>query len=413
MNAPSAGDRSILRELVRQYADASALDVHRQTHEQWRRLNRLDSVRPMVWINEIPWDEMSYGDELTCLCVDPYCRSVESELRMTLYQWRHMPADMVLDPVLYVRYVCGPDSSYADYGIQAQHIAKVDPRGTFGIRPIIRDHADVDRLVTPRVWVDWQETERRLDLLSDIADGIMPVRKRGLVHQWFSPWDQMIHWYGIEKLYSDLVEDPELVHHLVRRFMEISHEVLDRQIELGLLSRSNGNHRVGSGGLGITNELPADDGGPAHPEELWGTAAAQIFSEVSPAMHEEFALQYERPYIERFGLSAYGCCDPLHRKIGILRSIRNLRRISVSPFADLPIAAREIGRDYVLSYKPNPALLAGSSFDESVVRRSLEIVLEQASGCHVELILKDISTVRGEPSRLWRWAAVAMQVVTE
>jgi hypothetical protein len=34
-------------------------------------------------------------------------------------------------------------------------------------------------------------------------------------------------------------------------------------------------------------------------------------------------------------------------------------------------------------------------------------------GCPVEFILKDISTVRYEPQRLWEWADLAMRVVTE
>ena len=37
--------------------------------------------------------------------------------------------------------------------------------------------------------------------------------------------------------------------------------------------------------------------------------------------------------------------------------------------------------------------------------------LEAARGCHVELIMKDISTVRYQPQRLWEWAAIAMEVV--
>ena len=38
-------------------------------------------------------------------------------------------------------------------------------------------------------------------------------------------------------------------------------------------------------------------------------------------------------------------------------------------------------------------------------RRTCATVLEQARGCHVELIMKDISTVRYQPQRLWEWAA--------
>jgi len=34
-------------------------------------------------------------------------------------------------------------------------------------------------------------------------------------------------------------------------------------------------------------------------------------------------------------------------------------------------------------------------------------------GCPVELILKDISTVRYEPQRLWEWEDIARRVVEE
>jgi hypothetical protein len=37
--------------------------------------------------------------------------------------------------------------------------------------------------------------------------------------------------------------------------------------------------------------------------------------------------------------------------------------------------------------------------------------LEVAKGCHVEVIMKDISTARYEPKRLWEWEGIAMEVV--
>jgi hypothetical protein len=128
-------------------------------------------------------------------------------------------------------------------------------------------------------------------------------------------------------------------------------------------------------------------------------------------MHEEFSLRFERPVMELFGLSYYGCCEPLHRKLGILRSIRNLRKISMSPKADLRIAAEAAGNDYVLSRKPNPAQLAPDTFRVEQVRASLEADLESVRGGNVEVILKDITTIRGDRGRLNSWAAAAMGVV--
>jgi len=412
---PLKADRSVLRALAAEYDEAATLLVHRERAVLWRKLNRLEPVRPLVWMTEIPWHEMDVDGELTIHCVDPYCRQVEQQLRTTLYQWRHMPCDMVLDPVLYVDYVCGPTSVYADYGIQANEaLPDADSHGSMGFMPVINGPDDVTRLRTPEVRVDWAETERRYTLMQEVGDGILPVEKRGITHQWMSPWDQMIHWYGIEKLYMDMIDQPELVHALLTRFMEAVHEVLDRQTELGLLAVSHGNFRVGSGGSGITDELPQSDhmpGMPARPIDQWGTSTGQIFSEVSPDMHEEFSLQYERPYMERFGLSCYGCCEPLHRKMHLLRKVRNLRRVSMSYWIDVGRAVEAVGTDYVFSYKPTPAVFAGDAWDPEPARANLRNVLDQARGCRLELIMKDISTVRREPQRLWTWATMAMEMV--
>ena len=73
----------------------------------------------------------------------------------------------------------------------------------------------------------------------------------------------------------------------------------------------------------------------------------------------------------------------------------------------------QVGTDYVLSRKPNPAVFAETSGIPSGRGGELRDFLEKASGCHVELIMKDISTVRYQPQRLWEWAAIAMEVAQE
>ncbi len=127
-----------------------------------------------------------------------------------------------------------------------------------------------------------------------------------------------------------------------------------------------------------------------------GCGNAQMFSEVSAVMPEDFSLRFERPLLERFGLSYYGCCEPLHRKI------------SMSPRADLRIAAEQVGRDYVLSFKPNPAHVASDAFDEALVGGYLRQAVADMRGCNNEIIFKDITTCRCDPGRLQRWEQLAM-----
>ncbi len=75
--------------------------------------------------------------------------------------------------------------------------------------------------------------------------------------------------------------------------------------------------------------------------------------------------------------------------------------------------AAQIGRDFVYSHKPSPALLTFDTFDPVRIREELLATRRvcEKHNCPLEIILKDISTVRYEPERLFQWARVAMQVV--
>ena len=237
----------------------------------------------------------------------------------------------------------------------------------------------------------------------EVFGDILTIEKRGIVHRWFAPWDELVEWWGVQEALMDLVMRPELVHQAMDRLVNAHLSRLEQWEKLNLLSLTGGNYRAGSGGPGYTDRLPQADFNPdrVRPIDQWGCATAQIFSEVSPEMHEEFAIQYERRWLERFGLNYYGCCEPLHNKIGILKTIPNLRKISMSAWADVEKMVEETDNAYVLSHKPNPAVFATDTWNPAQARKNLVEVLEKTSGCVVEVIMKDISTVRYEPQRLW------------
>jgi hypothetical protein len=119
-------------------------------------------------------------------------------------------------------------------------------------------------------------------------------------------------------------------------------------------------------------------------------------------------------WLARWGLTYYGCCEPLDRKIGILRRIPNLRKISVSPWCNSERIVNEIGTDYVISRKPSPAIFAESTWSADKAEAELRLFMDETGGkCHVELIMKDISTVLYHPQRLWEWEKIAMKVAEE
>jgi hypothetical protein len=228
----------------------------------------------------------------------------------------------------------------------------------------------------------------------------------------FAFWDRIAEWHGVEASLLDLIDRPEFIHKMISRITKGYHLMLDQLEEKGLLCYPQALiHCTGA----FSDELPAPgyDSDHVRAKDLWTMGMAQIFSSVSPKMHKEFEIDYVVPWYARFGLGYYGCCEPLDTKLDIVREIPNLRKISMSPWVDVERGAEGIGRDFVFSRKPSPALVATDVFDPEPVRADLQETYDACAryGTPVEFILKDISTVRYEPQRLWQWADVAMEVV--
>jgi hypothetical protein len=124
-------------------------------------------------------------------------------------------------------------------------------------------------------------------------------------------------------------------------------------------------------------------------------------------------LQYEKRLLEPFGLSGYGCCEDLTRKLDDVFTIPSIRRISISPFADVDKCAEKLQGDYIFSWKPRPAHLVGQ-FDEGAIRKYIRHTIEMAQkhGCVLEMILKDTHTCEHHPERFDRWTQIAREEVS-
>lgn len=408
----SPHDRDILRRLAEQQAEIAALPVHREKAALWRRLNDLEPVRPLVWINEIPWHEMNVDDELALQCTDDWARQVETGLRQTLYQWRHMPGDMIVSDYL----ACPKVIHSTGFGIAEDvDIVRTDAANSVVSRHFnrqITEPEDIAKIKMPVVTYDENETEKRYQSLNDAIGDLLPVKLVGKKGTWFAPWDELIRWWGVTEAMIDLIQRPQMVSEFMSHLVDAYFCELDQWIELNLLTRNDDNTRIGSGAYGYTDDLPGKDYNPAHPfpQDLWGCATAQIFSGVSPEMHWEFALRHEMRWLERWGLTYYGCCEPLDVKMEILRRIPNLRKISMSHWVNVERAVQEVGTNYVFSRKPTPAGLAEDVWRPELARQQLAEFLQKARGCCIEIIMKDISTVRYEPQRLWEWEKIAMEL---
>jgi hypothetical protein len=286
-------ERTILRDLAKNVAEIAHLPIQRERVELWRRHNDLMPTRPMVLIfPEGAWREMMPDSELRTK--DPVARALEGDLRRRIYYHEHLPWD---DNVVEAVMPCGIAVKDSGWGLQVQRTLPDQPTGAYHFEPVIKTEADIEKIKLPEISVDHEATERRFAMLNEIFGGILTVEKRGSAYNGYAMMDTFASWRGLDQMFWDLVDRPQWVHQVMEKMhrrMVMRHEAM---MASGTVTLNNRNHYTGSGGTGYTRQLPQEgfDGVHVRSRDLWAHATTQIFSEVSPRMHEEFALRAPAP----------------------------------------------------------------------------------------------------------------------
>ena len=398
-----------IRNLAERYAEAAAHPRNQENIRLHRAVNNLQMIRPVVLIDEQPWSELNTAGALTLRCNDPFYHPYEQYLRRKLYQWQHHPADMILTPFIPVTKKIGGEIGGLAVKEKTLATELANPIVSHSYEDQLADPGDEMKIQMPHISYEKQATEDARDRLAEAIGDLLPVRLTG-VSCYISQWDQIAIYRGVTPLLIDLAERPDHAHAIMERMTRMYIERYRQFEALGLLeSEPYTIHCTPA----RCDDLPVPaEGEPVQRRHLWGRCMAQIFASVSPAMHETFEIAYQIQTMAPFGLVYYGCCEPLDRKIEIISKIPRLRKVSITPWADVNLAAEAIGSKYVLSAKPNPAHVSGS-FNENAVRREIDAILRACmkNGCSCDIVLKDISTCGHNPENLRRWEQTIMQMV--
>ena len=404
-------DVGILRELARWYAELAAKPVQDERRAVWTRLNSLKHTRPTVLASfgmHNVWCRQVFGDA-AMQCRDPFYREHERALRMAIFQ-DSIGDDHILEPWIAQR--AAVDGAWrALFGVEEAHCPVTEEGGSWRFEPPVRDWSDVAKLKPVPHRIDEQATARWVARLQDAVGDILPVNvERGPAWQGFMAdiSTSLAGLRGLEQIMQDMYDAPPQLHGLLgfmRDAVLTAQDAAEAAGDFSLTSQSNQ-------AMVYCEELepPRANSGPRRRKDLWCHCAAQEFTLISPAMHDEFLLRYQLPIVSKFGLVSYGCCEDLTRKIAMLRQVPNLRIIAVPPRADVARCAEQIGGDYVLSWRPNPTDMVCYQFDEALIRRIVRNAMEVARGCHVTITLKDVETVQGDPGRLARWVQIVRSV---
>ncbi len=402
-------DRSILRDLAKRVAEIADDPVMATRRQEWIEHNSLRSARPMMLVfPEGSWCELL--PDASLLCTGERARACERSLRRRIYGFEHFQDDTVVEKNWRVPKAIASTG----WGLEARWIPSPETHGARHFDPVIKEPADLGKLRHPVISHDEKSSRQALEETQDLFGDILAVTLEGVKSISYHLMNQYTALRGLEEVMVDMYAEPQMLHDAMA-FLEAGHRgVLKQYVEQGLLSFNNDNTYHNSGGNSHTDELPLPDADPEHarPQDMWASAEAQEMAQVSPEHHAEFVLQYEKCLLEPFGLTGYGCCEDLTQKLDDVFTIPHIRRISISPWADVDICSEKLKESYIFSWKPNPAHLVGR-FNPEAIREYIRHTVEAAGrhGCVLEIILKDTHTCEQQPERFDEWTSIAREVI--
>jgi len=401
----SPEEQEVLKRLAGQVAKIAASREMAEKRLLWKKHNMLEKTRPVVFCDpENGWNEIITETQMECR--GKIARRWEMDLRKEIFWGEGMGDDKPVEPFFDVPYTVSPD----DWGVRVEY-HKTNSQGSYVWDAPVQDYDhDLKKLHDPAFDIDWETTNACNELAKNIFDGILTTRLKGT---WW--WSLGLTWpaatlRGLQNIFFDFIDHPDGIKELLSIISNGFLHKLDYLEKNDLLSMNNDGTYVGSGGYGFTDELPQKDfTGQVRCIDMWGFTESQETVNVSPEMYEEFIFTYEKPIMERFGLTCYGCCEPVNSRWHIVKRHHGLRRVSCSPWVDVEKMAEYLQDKYVYSLKPNPAAISEPVADWEAIRKDIREKLAITKDCRVEIIMKDNHTIGKRPENVVEWCRIARE----
>ena len=402
----------ILRKLAGRYAEISALPIQAEKRKLWTAHFSLQKTRVPILATYGMWNVWCrdvFGDE-RMECTDPFFREHERNLKMQIFQHEVVGDDKIQEPWITLR-----ASVVGGWGrlwgvAETMHAADVEG-GAAVYDPPLKSWDDVAQLRMTHHEVDEVTTTRNLNRLTSAIGDLLPIdvdRTPAHIGGMADISTSISKLRGLETLMTDMYEYPSELHHLLALMRDGILQNNQEAEEAGDFSLTSSQNQAMP--YAATLEPLRPNSGARRRKDIWGFCAAQEFTLISPEFHDEFMFQYQKPIYEQFGLVHYGCCEDLGRKINMLRQLKNLRSIAVTPVANVASCAAQIGTDYTISWRPNPTDMVCYGYNEDRVRRIITDGLAACKDGYPHIHLKDIETVEGDLTRLTRWVKLVREI---
>ncbi len=410
-------ERHYLRELAKRQLDYANHPIMAERTALWYRHNALQGERPLI-VMEMDTFE---GDMLpTPRCTSPAAIQIERNLLRHIVNYEEIGDDKVV-PATYTVYW---DIDIDEFGIEIPTEHGVDASGrTVGYHwqhPIRNLREDFQRLKPATFSVDREATFTWKSFVEDILGDVLPVEIKNASLRWHAtPCAKIVQLMGLEAMMIAMIDEPDAMHALFAYLRDSILGFAKWQEREGLLTLNNGNDYAGAGSYGFTHELPTDNyyrTGHVTTADLWLNINSQETVSISPRMYGRYVYPYYCEIAEPFGLTYYGCCEPVHdiwEKY--VSKLPHLRKVSISAWCNEDYMGEALrGSGVIYSRKPSPNFVGvGTEFDEEGFAAHIRKTLTAARGCATEIIFRDIYTLNGDRSKPGRAVQITRDLIND
>lgn len=402
-------DKERLRQLAAKQMELANSEKNLDRVNLWKKHNMCKGERPVIHIEVDTFAHEAIVPHMQC--EDGFARSLEYRLLHNMINLETFDDDRVIPPF----FKTGYHSWFTLFGhnIKQSVIRKED--GTemgHTFDHIITDLADdFDKIKSPSQYgVSKSSTKEYVDTVNDIFGDILPVKltTSGL---YAVPTQQVVHMMGMENMLYSMYDYPDEFKEMMDRIANDYISYFKHLENEGVLLQNHGFESVGQGTMAFYDE--EEKSGPVKTTDIWGFMDSQETVGISPDMFHEFIFPYYKKIAECFGRLSYGCCEPVDVFWDDIKTLPNLKKVSISPWCNEDIMAENLRNSGIIYHrKPSPNFLGvGTTLDEDAFRAHIEKTLKTANGCTVEITQRDVYTVNNDINKVKRYVEIIRESI--
>jgi len=216
---------------------------------------------------------------------------------------------------------------------------------------------------------------------------------------------------GMENMYVAMHEYPDEFKQMMQMLTDDYLRFFRMLEEGGHLLPTVGFENVNQNSFAFTEELPADI--PLKTTGIWGYLNSQESVGISPDMYAEFVFPYYSEIARQFGLLSYGCCEATDPVWDSVRTLKNLRKLSIPVWSNEEYMGEQLrGSKVIYQRKPSAYTIGVDKvLNESFIREHITKTLRAAHGCALEITQMEVYTVHNDATKVKRYVQIIRECI--